>query len=44
MGILECASGASAWRGYGYYKTKKVVSLEETDDNIYSAAVAGQFK
>lgn len=29
MGLLECASGPSVWRGYDYYKKKKVVSLEE---------------
>lgn len=41
MGLLECASGASVWRGYNYYKEKKVVSLEVTGENIYSATVAG---
>lgn len=41
MGLLECASGASVWRGYDYYKEKKVVSFEETGENIYSAAVVG---
>ena len=41
MGLLECASGASVWRGYDYYKEKKVVSLEVTGENIYSATVAG---
>ena len=41
MGLLECASSASVWRGYDYYKEKKVVSLEVTGENIYSATVAG---
>jgi uncharacterized Zn finger protein len=41
MGLLECASGASVWRGYNYYKEKKVVSLKVTGENIYSATVAG---
>ena len=41
MGLLECASGASVWKGYDYYKEKKVVSLEVTGENIYSATVAG---
>ena len=41
MGFLECASGASVWRGYDYYKEKKVVSLEEIGENSYSATVAG---
>ncbi len=41
MGLLECASSASVWRGYDYYKGKKVVSLEVTGENTYSATVAG---
>ena len=31
MGLLECASGASVWRGYDYYKEKKVFDIEEID-------------
>ena len=41
MGLLECASGASVWRGYDYYKEKKVVALEEIEANIFSAKVSG---
>lgn len=41
MGILECASGASVWGGYEYYEEKKVVSLEEIEENIFSAKVSG---
>ena len=41
MGLLECASGVSVWREYDYFKEKKVVSLEVTGENIYSATVAG---
>lgn len=41
MGVLECASGASVWRGYDYFKGKKVVRLEEVGENIYVAGVAG---
>lgn len=41
MGLLECASGASVWRGYDYYKEKKVVGLEETGANIFDAKVLG---
>ena len=41
MGLLECASGASVWRGYDYYKEKKVVTLEETEANIFAAKVSG---
>ena len=44
MGLLECASGASVWRGYDYYKEKKVVKLEKIGDNIFSASVAGSAK
>ncbi len=41
MGLIECASAASVWRGYDYFKDNKVVNLEETGENIYSATVAG---
>lgn len=41
MGLLECASGASVWRGYDYFKEKKIKTLEEIGDNIYSATVTG---
>ncbi len=41
MGLLECASGASVWRGYDYYKEKKVVALEEIEANIFSAKMSG---
>lgn len=41
MGLLECASGASVWRGYDYYEEKKVVDLEEVGMNIFSAKVSG---
>ena len=41
MGILECASGASVWRGYEYYQEKKVMSLEVIEANIFSAKVSG---
>lgn len=41
MGLLECASGASVWRGYDYYKEKKVVAIEKIESNIFSAKVSG---
>jgi len=41
MGLLECASGVSVWRGYDFYKEKKVVALEEIEANIFSAKVSG---
>ena len=41
MGLIECASGNSVWRGYDYYKEKRVSRLIRTDDTVYSATVAG---
>ncbi len=41
MGILECASVASVWRGYDYYKENKIGNIEKIGENIYSAAVSG---
>lgn len=41
MGLIECASGNSVWRGYDYYKEKRVSRLIRTDDTVYSATVTG---
>ncbi len=41
MGLLECASGASVWRGYGYYNKKKVQNLIETSSGVFTADVVG---
>ena len=41
MGFLECASSASAWRGYDYYKKGNVLSIEQLAENIFSAKIAG---
>ena len=41
MGILECASGASAWRGYDYYRSNKVIGVKEIGDGVFAASVAG---
>lgn len=41
MGILESASGDSVWRGYYCYEDKKVLFVEETEENIFLAAVEG---
>ena len=41
MGILECASGASIWRGYDYFKEKKVKNIEEIREEVFSAKVKG---
>ena len=41
MGILECASGASAWRGYDYYRSNKVIDVKEIGDGVFAASVTG---
>ena len=41
MGLIECTSGASLWRGYDYYKEKKVKNLQKISDTQYTAEVAG---
>ena len=41
MGLIECTSGASLWRGYDYYKEKKVKNLQRVSDTQYAAEVAG---
>lgn len=44
MGVLECASEASVWRGYHYYKERRVVYMEEIRAHVYAAAVQGTQK
>lgn len=41
MGVMECASAASVWRGYEYYKEGKVHNLKEIADGVFSAEVSG---
>ncbi len=41
MGIFNCASGNSIWRGLDYYKGKKVVSYRKLDDFRYEGKVNG---
>ena len=41
MGMIECTSGASLWRGYDYYKENKVKNLIETFPGIFTADVEG---
>ena len=41
MGMIECTSGASLWRGYDYYKENKVRNLIETSSGIFTAEVNG---
>ena len=44
MGLLECASSASVWRGYDYYKQNKVKDLVETAQGVFTADVEGSNK
>lgn len=41
MGLLNLASGASMWRGYGYYQEKKVISLQKNSDTEIEGMVSG---
>ena len=41
MGLIDIASSASAWRGYGYYKENKVLSINKINENEYEGTVAG---
>ena len=41
MGLIECTSGASLWRGYDYYKGNKVKNLHKINDTQYAADVVG---
>lgn len=41
MGLIECTSGASLWRGYDYYKGSKVKNFVQVNETQYSADVAG---
>jgi len=41
MGLIDCASGNSLWRGYDYHKENKVSKLIPIDDGIYEADVSG---
>ena len=44
MGLIDCASGNSIWRGYDYFKEKKVSKLLPIGDDIYEADVLGSSK
>ena len=41
MGVLECASVLSVWRGYEYFKKNRVRGLKQLDENVFSATVQG---
>ncbi|MBR5229918.1 MAG: SWIM zinc finger family protein [Firmicutes bacterium] len=41
MSVLSLASGQSVYRGYEYFKEQKVSQVEQVDEGIVSAKVAG---
>ena len=41
MGLLDLASGASAWRGYEYYKDGSVLLKKKITDHEYSGTLRG---
>ena len=41
MGIISLASGNSCWRGLDYYKNKKVIKLNKTNEGEYESVVKG---
>jgi hypothetical protein len=44
MSIISIASNASAWRGYEYYKGKKVLSWKQAGEHKFEGEVAGSEK
>ncbi len=44
MGLLECASYASVWRGYDYFKNNKVLNFKKWEEGVFTATVAGSTK
>ncbi len=41
MGLIECASANSLWRGYDYFQDKKVTEVHQTSDTTYCGMVTG---
>lgn len=41
MSLMSASSEASRWRGYEYFKAKKVFDIHEIGDGRYSALVSG---
>ena len=41
MGLLDCASGDSIWRGYDYFKEEKVADIEQIGQERFVAKVCG---
>lgn len=39
--FYSIASGASVWRGYDYYKNKRVVLHKTVDENVFNGTVKG---
>lgn len=44
MGLLDLASGASAWKGYEYYKDGKVLLQKKITDHEYTGTLSGSGK
>ena len=44
MGLIDCASGNSIWRGYDYFKGNKVSVLAPIGNGIYEATILGSDK
>ena len=43
MGLKELSSYNSRWRGYDYYKNKKVLSIQKVSDTEYNSIVKGSY-
>ena len=41
MGVIECASGSSCWRGLEYYKKKKIININKINVNEFYSEVIG---
>ena len=41
MGLLDCASANSIWRGYDYYKENKVSDTKNIADGVFEGTVRG---
>ncbi len=41
MGVIKSASGSSVWRGFDYYKDKKVINYKKINENEYEGEVLG---
>lgn len=41
MGVIECASGSSCWRGLEYYKKKRIININKINVNEFCSEVIG---